>query len=146
MPGDALPCVLLVGTSDAGKRTLINKLCSDTAEQPAKAGAVWSFSTKYYEATAKLVTHVIPGVRLDQTKQVEEPEGPVEAIVLLHECTKHESFLAVKDWVESEGQDVRKDAAVCLSICNKVMGASIWLWPCVSLSSQSNTHTCELCV
>lgn len=130
MSGDALPRVLVVGTLGAGKRSLINRLCSDTAEQPAKAAAIWSFSTKYYEATAQVVTHVVPGVRLDQAKPAQQPEGPIEAIVLLHECTNHESFLAVKDWVESEGQEVSKDAAVCLSICNKVKDVGVWLWPC----------------
>lgn len=128
---DILPRVLVVGTPDAGKRTLINKLCSGTAEKPATERTTWNFSTKYYEATAEFVTHSVPGNWLDQRKHAQESEGPVEAIVLLHESTSHESFLAVKNWAESEGQEVSKDAAVCLSICNKVIGAGFPLWPCV---------------
>ena len=142
MPGDALPRVLVVGTLKAGKRTLINRLCSDTFEQPAQEEAIWNFSTKYYEATAKFVTHVVSGDRLDQTKQTEESEGPVEAVVLLHECTDHESFLAVKSWAESKGQEVSSGAAVCLSICNKVLGAGVWLWPQMSLLSHANISMC----
>ena len=119
MPAESLPRILVVGSSGAGKRTLIQKLCADTIEQPDSGATTWRFSNKYYEASTRLVKVEVPS-NPPETSRALDTEGPVEAVVLLHDCTEHRSFLAVKAWAEAEGRDIGKEAAVCLCVANKV--------------------------
>ncbi|KAK9839057.1 hypothetical protein WJX74_008568 [Apatococcus lobatus] len=119
MPAEPLPYVLVVGTSKAGKSTLISRLCSTAAVEPARESTTWHFFTKYYEAKAKLVTLEVPDTQ-PGSSHPSGIEGPVEAIVLLHDCTEHGSFTAVKSWAENQGKDLSQDAAVCLAVANKV--------------------------
>ncbi len=117
MTSDALPQVLIAGQAQGGKTRLATKLGS-TSDNVDHVKDVWHFSTKYYEAAAKLVRVSLPG--LDLHRADSEEAGPVEAVILLHDCTQHQSFLSAKDYFEGPGNEVCKTADICLCIANKV--------------------------
>ena len=90
MPGfDVLnqsPAVVIVGDSQVGKRTLLQKLPG--VGVPAPDGSVpFSLDTKYYTAIARLITDGNGGQSLSHDNNAE-----CEAILLVFDCTRWAAF------------------------------------------------------
>ena len=113
----SLPCALIVGSTGVGKASLTAKLCPFFKPDQAGQTAIWHISNKYYDADVGLITSHPEA----QQSQATAASGRVEAVVILHDCTTHDSFVATRDWAEGPGAELVEHAAICLCIANKVL-------------------------
>ena len=119
MASDCLPQALLVGEAQTGKASLASRLCSNcTSDRADQSSDLWQIATKYYQASAKIVCFSLDGP--DLAVSIPSSGGPVEAVVLFLDCTRHQSFLTVKEWFQGPGSKICEAADVCLCIANKV--------------------------
>ncbi|CAH9080527.1 unnamed protein product [Cuscuta europaea] len=113
------PGVLLVGSPDVGKRTLVSRLLSidleDTTDTTSGLLAFgWSINTKYYTAD---VTVWLANLRKKFSARSLPIFDQLAALVMVFDISNVSSFIELKDWVSHT--DIQKfDILLCIG--NKV--------------------------
>lgn len=116
---ESRPGVLLIGSPNVGKRTLLSRLLSvDIPDTDDLAGGVfcqgWTIETKYYSADISIwISHLVEDFALRTLPITEQ----LAAIVMVFDMNDESSFLALKSWVASI--DLEK-FEILLCIGNKV--------------------------
>ncbi|KAK2642403.1 hypothetical protein Ddye_024166 [Dipteronia dyeriana] len=113
------PGVLVVGSSNVGKRTLISRLTSVDFEDASDSSSRvvvhrWTINTKYYTADVSLwMAHLHEGSSVETLPGF----GSLDALVMVFDLNDLSTLSALKDWVSRI--DV-KEFEILLCIGNKV--------------------------
>ncbi|KAF3779496.1 hypothetical protein EJ110_NYTH23859 [Nymphaea thermarum] len=99
-PLEKRPSILMVGSSNAGKRTLLSRLISedflDMGDTTSKSCYGWTIDTKYYLADLSIwVEHLGDSFPENLSVTYQQPL----ALVMVFDQSNMSSFVALQDWV-----------------------------------------------
>ncbi|EPS72172.1 hypothetical protein M569_02586, partial [Genlisea aurea] len=113
------PAILVIGSPNVGKRTLISRLLDVGFEDESSASSDllvrgWTINTKYYTADAAIfIANLGEGFSVVNSTTISN----VVALVMVFDASDVSSLVALKDWVKYN--DIRKfDILLC--VVNKV--------------------------
>ncbi|KAJ0968863.1 hypothetical protein J5N97_021740 [Dioscorea zingiberensis] len=115
---ESRPGIMLIGTPNSGKRTLLSRLLSVDVPQTCdlSTGVLchgWTIDTKYYSADLSIWTaHLEEGFSLGRLPAVAQ----LSALVMVFDMSDESSFIALQNWVA--GIDIQK-FEILLCIGNK---------------------------
>ena len=109
---DSIGQVLVVGTRQVGKYTLVNQLLrpAGALSKQCQSGQLWALDTKYYTSAVKIL-------RLQPSPEACKQATTSQGLVLVFDANSEASFLAVSAWAE---QLSSLDADIRLCVANKV--------------------------
>ncbi|CAK9857970.1 unnamed protein product [Sphagnum jensenii] len=98
------PSILLIGSKDVGKRTILNRLIADKqfATNTLSAGATchgWIIDTKYYTAEICIWMACLNNSRVDNQQQLQSLANGCEALVMVFDLSNSTSFEELQEWV-----------------------------------------------
>ncbi|KAK4410925.1 hypothetical protein Sango_0165500 [Sesamum angolense] len=113
------PAIVVVGSPNVGKRTLLSRLLSVDFEDASDESSElvvrgWTINTKYYTADVSVwMAHLCDGLSIESFPIVDR----IVALVMVFDVCDPSSLVALKDWVS--GTDIRRfDILLCIG--NKV--------------------------
>jgi len=113
------PHIAVLGAPGVGKRSLVaalvgNSSCNEPSATP------WSIHTKYYTADVALQVQAIgrDSSQPDRSSS-SAPEFDAEAVVLVFDATRPESFSAIQAWASGKAE-ATEGAGVRLVVCTHV--------------------------
>ncbi|KAL0380022.1 UNVERIFIED_CONTAM: hypothetical protein Sangu_0066500 [Sesamum angustifolium] len=113
------PAIVVVGSPNVGKRTLLSRLLSVDFEDASDESFElvvrgWTINTKYYTADVSVwMAHLCDGLSIESFPIVDR----IVALVMVFDVCDPSSLVALKDWVS--GTDIRRfDILLCIG--NKV--------------------------
>ncbi|KAF8409896.1 hypothetical protein HHK36_002414 [Tetracentron sinense] len=113
------PGILVIGSSNVGKRTILSRLLSvdfeDVSDSSSEIlGYGWTINTKYYSADVSVwMAHLDDGFSVGMLPI----SNQLAALVMVFDLTDLSSFAALQDWV-SESDILNFDILICIG--NKV--------------------------
>ncbi|KAL2234318.1 uncharacterized protein LOC105167393 [Sesamum indicum] len=113
------PAILVVGSPNVGKRTLLSRLLSVDFEDASDESSElvvrgWTINTKYYTADVSVwMAHLCDGLSIESFPIFDR----IVALVMVFDVSDPSSLVALKDWVS--GTDIQRfDILLCIG--NKV--------------------------
>ena len=100
-----IPCILVVGCADVGKKTLILRITGSSDQQ---VPILWTIDTKYYIAQAKFVSR-------ECSSDNSQLSRDCESLILVFDAEREETFRAAKQWLA----DQNINPEISLLVANK---------------------------
>lgn len=100
-----IPCILVVGCADVGKKTLISRITGTSDQQ---VPILWTIDTKYYTAQAKFVSR-------ECSSDNSQLSRDCESLILVFDAEREETFRAAKQWLA----DQNINPEISLLVANK---------------------------